>query len=57
MIAADALEESKSPNHKEGESFSEENAVEQPSVPETVEQPSVLGTEVVIAADVSEQSF
>jgi hypothetical protein len=33
MIAADASEESKSPNQKEGEPVLEEDTVEQPSVP------------------------
>jgi hypothetical protein len=33
MIAADASEESKSPNQKEGEPVSEEDTAEQPSVP------------------------
>jgi hypothetical protein len=35
MIAADASEESKYPNQKEGEPVSEEDTAEQSSVPET----------------------
>jgi hypothetical protein len=54
MIAADALEESRSPNQKEGEPVSEEGAAEQLSVSKTAEKPSVLENEAMIASKESE---
>lgn len=54
VAAADASEESKTPNHKEGEPVSEEPIADHPSVPRTPKQLSVLEYAVMIAADSSE---
>jgi hypothetical protein len=45
------IEENKSSNRQEGEPFLEEETVDLPWVLDTKEQPAVLVTDVVIAAD------
>jgi hypothetical protein len=56
MMKVYASKESKPPIQKERESVVGRKTAEQPSVPETPVQPSVLEAEVMLAVEASEES-
>jgi hypothetical protein len=56
IIAADASEESKSPDQKEDEPVTEEESADPRLAPDTAERPSAPANEVMVAVDSLEES-